>query len=92
VSYRCQIAGDICALFAESGGHPADPVDSLNEPDVLWVSEGEKTRTAPVLDNRAATFSPQMNLLTVSADFRVFADMFDRWANATLTSREQSPL
>ncbi len=72
-------AGDIYALFAESGGQPADPVDSLNEPQVSWVSEADKTRVSPFLDNRAAQFIPQQNLLTVNADFRVFADMVDRW-------------
>lgn len=75
-------AGDIYALFAESGGQPADPVDSLNEPDVRWVSEKDGTRVSPFLDNRAATFSPQQNLLQVNADFRVFVDMVDRWVAA----------
>jgi hypothetical protein len=74
------LAGDIYALFAESGGQPADPVDSLNEPEVQWVSEKNGTRTSPFLDNRAATFSPQQNLLQINADFRVFVDMVDRWA------------
>ncbi len=72
-------AGDIYALFAESGGRPADPVDSLVEPEVRWVSEKEGTRSSPFLDNRAATFSPQQNLLQINADFRVFEDMVDRW-------------
>jgi hypothetical protein len=75
-------AGDIYALFAESGGNPADPVDSLNEPNVSWVTETNGTRHAPFLDNRAATFSPQQNLLTINGDFRVFVDMVDRWTLA----------
>jgi hypothetical protein len=75
------LAGDIYALFAESGGLPTDPVDSLNEPDVRWVSEKDGTRTSPFLDNRAATFSPAQNLLQVNADFRVFEDMVARWIN-----------
>jgi hypothetical protein len=75
-------AGDIYALFAESGGTPADPVDSLSEPDVKWLSQKDGTRSPPFLDNRAATFSPQQNLLQVNADFRVFVDMIDRWTAA----------
>lgn len=75
-------AGDIYALFAESGGTPADPVDSLNEPEVRWVTVEDGTRTSPFLDNRAASFSPQQNLLTINADFRVFVDMVDRWTVA----------
>jgi hypothetical protein len=46
------------------------------------VSEKDGTRASPFLDNRAATFSPQQNLLQVNADFRVFVDMVDRWAVA----------
>jgi hypothetical protein len=76
------LAGDIYALFAESGGVPADPVDSLNEPDVRWVSEKDGTRVSPFLDNRAATFSPAQNLLQINSDFRVFVDMVDRWTSA----------
>jgi hypothetical protein len=73
-------AGDIYALFAESGGQPADPVDSLNEPRVIWVTEADGTRISPYLDNRSANFVPQQNLLTINADFRVFADMAERWS------------
>ena len=73
-------AGDIYALFAEGGGTPADPVSSMTEPEVNWVSEKEGTRKSPFLDDRAATFSPQQNLLQINGDFRVFVDMVDRWA------------
>jgi hypothetical protein len=75
-------AGDIYALFAESGGTPADPIDSLSEPDVKWLSEKEQTRVPPHLDDRAANFSPQQNLLQINGDFRVFVDMVDRWTLA----------
>lgn len=73
-------AGDIYALFAEGGGMPADPVSSMVEPEVAWVSVAEGTRISPFLDDRAATFSPQQNLLQINGDFRVFVDMVDRWA------------
>lgn len=75
-------AGDIYALFAESGGQPADPVDSLNEPNVSWLSVEDGTRKSPHLDNRAAKFMPQENLLQINGDFRVFTDMVQRWSNA----------
>ena len=73
-------AGDIYALFAEGGGTPADPVSSMAEPEVTWVSVADGTRMSPFLDDRAATFSPQQNLLQINGDFRVFVDMNDRWA------------
>lgn len=75
-------AGDIYALFAEAGAVNADPIDSFNEPQTRWVSVEDGTRTPPDLDDRAAKFLLQQNLLLINADFRVFTDMVDRWAQA----------
>ena len=73
-------AGDIYSLFAEAGSVDADPVDSFNEPNTQWVSVEDGTRTPPDLDDRAAKFLLQQNLLLINADFRAFTDMVDRWA------------
>jgi hypothetical protein len=75
-------AGDIYALFAESGTVSADPIDSFNEPNTQWVSVKDGTRTPPDLEDRAAKFLVQLNLLMINADFRVFTDMVDRWTEA----------
>ena len=75
-------AGDIYALFAESGAISADPVDTFNEPKTQWVSVKDGTRSAPDLDDRAGKFLIQQNLLMINADFRVFTDMVDRWTVA----------
>jgi hypothetical protein len=75
-------AGDIYALFAESGAVNADPVDSFDEPKTQWVSVGDGTRVPPDLDDRAAKFLLQQNLLMINGDFRVFTDMVDRWTVA----------
>lgn len=75
-------AGDIYALFAESGALTANPVDTFDEPRTRWVSVEDNTRTPPDLDDRAAKFLLQQNLLMINADFRVFTDMIDRWAEA----------
>jgi hypothetical protein len=58
----------------------ADAVDIFNEPRTQWVSVN--TRTPPDLDDRAAKFLIQQNLLMINADFRVFTDMVDRWTEA----------
>lgn len=75
-------AGDIYALFAESGSVSANPINSLDEPRAQWVSLDDGTRVAPDLNDRAAKFHLQQNLLMINADFRVFTDMVDRWTDA----------
>jgi hypothetical protein len=75
-------AGDIYALFAESGAVPADPIDTFNEPKTQWVSIKDNTRTPPDLEDRAAKYLLGQNLLMINADFRVFTDMVDRWTDA----------
>jgi len=75
-------SGDIYALFAESGGTNADPVDSFSEPKCDWVSVEDGTRVPPDLDDRAAKFLLQQNRLLINADFRVFTDMVERWTQA----------
>lgn len=56
------------------------PLDSISEPEVIWVSAEKGTRSPPDLDDRAAKFLLQQNKLIVNADFRVFVDMIERWA------------
>jgi len=75
-------AGDLYALFAESGALGAEPVDSFGEPQTQWVSIEDGTRISPDLEDRAAKFLLQQNLLLINADFRAFTDMVDRWARA----------
>jgi hypothetical protein len=72
-------AGDLYALFAESSPLQANPVDSITEPEVIWVSVEQGTRSPPNLDDRAAQFLLQQNKLMINGDFRVFTDMIERW-------------
>ena len=48
----------------------------------MWISEKDSTRTPELLEDRAAKFMPDQNLLQINADFRVFTDMVDRWCEA----------
>ncbi|GMV27140.1 MAG: hypothetical protein AMXMBFR58_31710 [Phycisphaerae bacterium] len=72
-------AGDIYALFADSGNTPAEEVGGFADPIVKWVSVRDGTRTGDFLEDRAAKFLPQANTIQANADFRVFTDMIDRW-------------
>lgn len=75
-------AGDLYALFAESGALNANAVDTFGEPKTQWLSVEDGTRIPPDLEDRAAKFLLQQNLLLINADFRAFTDMVDRWALA----------
>jgi hypothetical protein len=72
-------AGDIYALFIADDGDPADAVNSDVLPDVVWVSVEDGTREPDFLEDRAAKFLPEKNLLQINGDFRVYTDMEDRW-------------
>ena len=73
-------AGDIYALFQAPVGNPGAEVRSpVPDPKVRWVSVTDGTRTAPDLEDRAAKYLPQENLILINSDFRVFTDMVERW-------------
>jgi hypothetical protein len=72
-------AGDIYALFANTGNLPADDIGGFADPRVNWVSVRDNTRTTEFLEDRAAKYLPQANTIQANADFRVFTDMVARW-------------
>lgn len=72
-------AGDLYALFADTGTTPADEVGGLSDPIVKWVSVRDGSRSSDFLEDRAAKFLPQANTIQANADFRVFTDMIARW-------------
>jgi hypothetical protein len=72
-------AGDIYSLFLAAKGIPGEEIRTEIGPEVKWVSVADGTRTAPDLEDRAAKFLPQQNLILANGDFRVFTDMVDRW-------------
>lgn len=72
-------AGDIYSLFLSAKGIPGQEVALSREPTVQWVSAENGTRTPPDLEDRAAKYLPQQDMIQANADFRVFTDMIDRW-------------
>ncbi len=74
-------AGDIYAMFLAEDGDPAEDVLVDTTPDVVWISAVDGTRTPPFLEDRAAKYLPEKNLLQINADCRVFTDMEERWAD-----------
>ena len=72
-------AGDIYALFAVDDGVPGEEVFSDDDPDPRWVTVAEGTRTPPDLEDRAAKYLAEENVILINGDFRGFTDMVDRW-------------
>lgn len=72
-------AGDIYALFAVADGDPGEEVLSDIDPDPRWVTVADGTRTPPDLEDRAAKYLAEENVILINGDFRGFTDMIDRW-------------
>ncbi len=72
-------AGDVYATFATTAGTAASKTKADPYPRVIWVRASEGTRDAGFLEDRAATYLPDQNLIQINGDFRVFTDMVDRY-------------
>jgi hypothetical protein len=69
--------GNVYAVFEKKEGVPG----KLSKPDpfptVRWVSAIDGTRVSGDLEDRAAKFLPDENLLLANGDFRAFTDMIE---------------
>jgi hypothetical protein len=85
-------AGGVYALFIDDDGEPGDEVVPDLDPKVHWISLAEGTRTSYLLEDRAAKYLADQNVLQINGDFRVFTDMIDRWESryAELPERTSS--
>lgn len=71
--------GNIYAFFLSDEGVPGERMHPDPEPRVQWISVTDGTRQVGFLEDRAAKYLIEQNLLQINADFRVFTDMIDRW-------------
>lgn len=70
--------GDVYHLFQKVGGTSSDKREVDPFPRVQWISIKEGTRAEGDIEDRAAKFLADQNLLLINADFRVFEDMTKR--------------
>lgn len=70
---------DLYALFTVNDGLEAEFVNHATEPEVAWVSVEDGSRAYEEMDDRAANYIVDSNLIKVNADFRVVTDMVERW-------------
>jgi hypothetical protein len=72
----------LAAMLVDSGQSAVDvepPEQDL--PSVQWVSVTDGTRAPGTLDDRAAKYIPEDDLIQANGDFRVFNDMADYWCD-----------
>lgn len=68
-------AGNVYAVFEKADGAAGKRVRPDPFPAVRWVTVKDGTREYGDIEDRAAKFLPDQNLLLINADFRVFTDM-----------------
>ena len=69
--------GNVYTLFEKKDGTPGRSARPDVFPKVRWVSVADGTREYPYIEDRAAKYHMDQNLLLINADFRVFNDIVD---------------
>lgn len=72
-------AGGVYGVFLKKDGEAAERVQPDVFPRTKWVSVADGTREVGDIEDRAARYIPEENVLLINADFRVFTDLVDRW-------------
>jgi len=77
--------GDMLASMLAAEGDAAQPTDEMEPsfPRTVWISvhDAPPTRSEDELDDRAAKYLMEDNLIQINADFRVFVAMADHWCH-----------
>jgi hypothetical protein len=69
--------GNIYAVFEKKDGVPGKVTRPDPFPTVRWVTVIDGTRETGDIEDRAAKYLPEQNLLLINADFRVFHDVIE---------------
>jgi hypothetical protein len=71
--------GNVYSLFEKKEGTPGIEAASDPFPQVRWVTLEERTREFGDIEDRAAKYLGEQNLLFINGDFRGFTDMIARF-------------
>lgn len=71
--------GNVYAAFGKSDGVPGKKIKADIFPIVSWVSVKDGTREHGNMEDRAAEYLSEQNMLLINADFRVFTDMIEHF-------------
>jgi hypothetical protein len=74
--------GNVYARHQAPKGTKANEVDDLPEINVRWVSVTDGTRNGGDMEDRAAKYIRDQNLLLINSDFRGVTDLVNRWKAA----------
>ncbi len=69
------VTGNIYAVFEKKNGPRGDRAHTDPFPAVKWISADTGTREDGLIEDRAARYLADQNLLLINADFRAFVDM-----------------
>jgi hypothetical protein len=83
--------GGVYSVFLKSDGTPGQQVKADVFPDTKWISVSDGTRDPGDMEDRAARFLEEQNLLLINADFRVFTDMTKHWVEAYTKEQGRMP-
>jgi hypothetical protein len=77
--------GDVLASALAAEGLDAEEVDEGPPPlpSIKWLSENDSppSRAPGELEDRAAKYLAEVNMIQINADFRVFVNMVEHWCN-----------
>ena len=73
--------GGIYSTFLKKGGQTGENARPDLFPTVRWVSVEDGTRESGDIEDKAARYIEDQNLLLVNADFRAFRDMIEHWVS-----------
>lgn len=75
--------GDLLASMLAADGDEAAALPPAEPPipTVVWLSVSEGASIPDLLDDRAALYLPEDNLIQANGDFRVYTDMADYWCD-----------
>jgi hypothetical protein len=82
-SRKTDATGRLLAAMLAEDGEPGERQSNPKRelPSVTWISESEGTRAPGFLEDRAAKYIREDNLIQANADFRVFTDMSAYWCD-----------
>jgi hypothetical protein len=73
--------GGVYSTFLKSEGIPGSPVKPDLFPVVKWITIRDGTRLTGDIEDKAARYLQDQNLLFINGDFRVFSDMIQHWVD-----------